>query len=211
MRLIVFGASGACGRHVVRIAVAHGHSVTAVVRPETPFESPGASVVRGDVLSAKLVASVMAGHDAVVSCLGMRYAHPWAKRRSPDDFTSRATSNILAGMKAAGVRRISVVSAAGVGSSRPTLNWPMRVLLATSNVGVAYHDLERVEALLQGSDLDWQAVRPTTLTNGRARGRVRSVERYTATAHVSREDVSMFLVEAVEAGSFAARTPMIST
>ena len=131
------------------------------------------TVVRGEVLDAAFAAGVIPGHDAVVSGLGMRYRHPWAKRESPDDFTYRATLNIVSGMKTAGVRRISVISAAGVGDSRAALNWPMRFLLATSNVGTWYAALERAEGVLRESGLDWQAVRPTTLTRKAATGRVR--------------------------------------
>jgi len=143
VKIIVFGASGKCGSRLVEMAAAAGHEVTAFVREGTRFEGP-ARVVRGDVLSPDDVAAAIAGHDAVASGLGMRYAHPWAKRMSPDDFTSRATANIVAGMRAAGVRRLVIVSAAGVGDSRRAMNWPMRAVLATSNVGVAYADLERV-------------------------------------------------------------------
>src|SRR6185369_5714798 len=126
MKLVVFGASGNCGGHFVRLAAARGHEVTAVVRAGAAYEAPASvAVARGDVLDAAFVAGVIPGHGAVVSGLGMRYKHPWAKRESPDDFTSRATGNIVAGMKAAGVARIIVISAAGVGDSRPRLNLPM--------------------------------------------------------------------------------------
>ena len=115
VRLIVFGASGKCGSHLVRLAAQRGHTVTAVVRESTSYDPPvRVSVVRGDVLASGFVASVIPGHDAVASCLGIRYAHPWARRESPDDFISRATSDIVSGMTAAGVQRVSVISAAGV-------------------------------------------------------------------------------------------------
>ena len=88
-----------------------------------------------------------------MSGLGMRYRHPWAARQSPDDFISSSTTRIVDGMRASGVSRISVISAAGVGDSRPALNLPMRIFVATSNVGVSYADLERVEQVLRGSGL----------------------------------------------------------
>ncbi|MEZ5397930.1 MAG: NAD(P)H-binding protein [Bryobacterales bacterium] len=51
MKLLVLGASGGVGREVVRLAVARGHAVTAVVRPTTPFApQPGVGVARVDVL-----------------------------------------------------------------------------------------------------------------------------------------------------------------
>jgi putative NADH-flavin reductase len=211
MKIVVFGASGSCGAHFVRRAAARGHQVTAVVRAETAYEAPaGVKVVRGDVLDAPFVASVIRGHDAVMSGLGMRYKHPWARRESPDDFTSRATANIVDGMKAAGLRRVSLISAAGVGDSRPQLNWPMRMLLAISNVGKAYADMERVEALVSQSGLDAQMVRPTTLTDKPGTGRVRITDRFRANSSIPREDVAAFMLQELENDRFSARTPMIT-
>lgn len=211
VNVIVFGASGNVGGHLVRLAAERGHRVTAVVRRETPYEPPrGVALVRGDVLDGAFVAGVVPGHDAVTSCVGMRYAHPWAKRRSPDDLVERATKNLVAAMRAAGVRRISIVSAAGVGDSRPGLNLPMRVMLAISNVGAAYADLERAEAVLRESGLDWQAVRPTTLTHGPRTDRVRIADRFATTARISREDVAAFLLRELERPAFSARTPLVT-
>jgi putative NADH-flavin reductase len=211
MKIVVFGASGNCGAHFVRLAAARGHQITAVVRAGTAYEAPpGVQVTRGDVLDATFVASVIRGHDAVMSGLGMRYKHPWARRESPDDFTSRATANIVAGMKAAGLRRVSLISAAGVADSRPGLNWPMRMMLAISNVGIAYADMERVETLVSQSGLDAQLVRPTTLTHGLRTDQVRITDRFRATSSISREDVAAFMLQELESERFSARTPMIT-
>jgi putative NADH-flavin reductase len=211
LKLIVFGASGHCGSHLVRLGANRGHRVTAVTRGASKYAPPdGVTLVQGDVLDAAFVAAVIRGHDAVASCLGMRYRHPWATRESPDDFTSRATAHIAAGMQAAGVSRLSVISAGGVGDSRRALNWPMRLLLRTSNVGVAYENLERVEHILRESRLDWQAVRPTTLTHRAASARIRVTTRYPATAMIPREDVAAFMLRELESPRFSARTPMIT-
>jgi biliverdin reductase / flavin reductase len=211
MKIIVFGASGNCGRYFVKLAAARGHAITAVVRDGSHSESASTvTLVRGDVLDAAFVARTVPGHEAVMSGLGIRYRHPWATRQSPDDFISRASSHIVSGMRESGVGRISVISAAGVGDSRPVLNLPMRFLVATSNVGAAYADLERVEKVLRESGLDWQAVRPTTLTHKPATRRVRQTERYPATATIPREDVAAFMLEELERPQFSSRTPMIT-
>ena len=211
MRLIVFGASGGCGSQLVKQAAARGHQVTAVVRSATRYEAPdGVTVVRGDVLDASFVASVIPGHDAVASCIGIRYAHPWARRESPDDFISRATTNIVSGMRASGLSRLSVISAAGVGDSRPARNSIIRFLIATSNVGVGYADLDRVEEVLRGSGLDWQAVRPVRLSGGAGTGRPHVTDRFPATASIPRADVAAFMLGELEHPQFTDRTPMIT-
>jgi len=112
-------------------------------------------------------------------------------------------------MKRHGVSRISMVSAAGVGDSRKAVAWPLRVLFRISNIRVDYDDIERAEALLAASGLDWQAVRPTSLTNGAATG-ARRVNRYGTTMRTAREDVARFMFDQLEQPRFAERTPMIS-
>ena len=212
MRIIVFGASGNCGGHFARLASSRGHAVTAVVRSGTSYDAPtGVTVKTGNVLDRAFVHGVVPGHDAVFSGLGMRYRHPWATRLSPDDFISRATDHIVTAMHACGVTRISVISAGGVGDSRLVLNLVMRFLVAFSNVGVAYADLERVERILHASGLDWQAVRPTTLTHRPGRGRARITDRYPATASISRADVAAFMLDELERPAYSSRTPLITS
>jgi len=211
VRLIVFGASGGCGSQLVQQAAVRGHQVTAVVRSATRYEAPdGVAVVRGDVLDASFVLSVLPGHEAVASCIGIRYAHPWARRESPDDFISRATTNIVSGMRACGLSRLSVISAAGVGDSRPARNLIIRFLIATSNVGVGYADLDRVEEVLRGSGLDWQAIRPVRLSGGAGTGRPRITDRFPALGSIPRADVATFMLGELERATFTDRTPMIT-
>ena len=112
-------------------------------------------------------------------------------------------------MKRHSISRVSVISAGGVGDSRPALNLVMRFFVAASNVGVAYADLERVETILRDSTLDWQAVRPTTLSNRKARGS-RLTDRYPVTASISREDVAAFMLAELERPQVNGRTPMIT-
>ncbi|MFO0684052.1 MAG: NAD(P)H-binding protein [Sandaracinus sp.] len=211
MRIVVFGATGNVGGHLARRACEKGHEITAVVRDPARYEAPaGARVEVGDVLDAAFAARVIAGHDVVVSGLGMRYAHPWAKRRSPDDFVSRATAGLIAGARAAGVKRLQIVSAAGVGSSRAVMNFAMQVMLKLSNVGVAYADLDRTEALLAASELDWQAVRPVTLTHGPASQKAHVVASYGTFTTIPRDEVARYMLGELERPAFSERTPMIA-
>lgn len=214
MRIVVFGASGQCGRLLVARAAAAGHSVTAVVRPATSYTPPeGVTVVRGDPLDAQFVAAAIAGHDAVASGLGLMRKHPanpWSRLVSPPDFASRTAGHIIAGMQAAGVRRVCAISAAGVGESAARMNWLMRFFVATSNVGVAYRDLAVMEQQYAESGLDWQTPRPTRLTNGPFTGRVRETDAFPLTAAISRADVAGYMLAQLERPEFSQRTPTIT-
>ena len=101
MKLVIFGASGGMGQHLVQQALAQGHSVTAFARrPESILAapSPGLTVAQGDVHDAAAVSAVIAGNDAVLSGLG-------ARDLGKSDVLEVGVRNILAGMAAHGVRR----------------------------------------------------------------------------------------------------------
>ena len=75
-RLIIFGATGSLGSHVLRLALAAGHQVTVVVR--TPSKLPPeaqarVSVHQGDLttLAPVNVAQLITGHDALINCAGL--------------------------------------------------------------------------------------------------------------------------------------------
>jgi uncharacterized protein YbjT (DUF2867 family) len=201
MRLLILGASGGCGQWLTRLAAERDHHVTALVRPESRFVPPPGVVVReGDITDPSFLSSVLAGQDAVLSCLGLRRAgrSPWAPLLSPPDLTSRVTKLLISAMGQRGVKRLVVISAAGVGDSIAQLTWPVRRLVATGNVGVAYRDLAAMEDMLAASGLDWLVVRPVTLSNGLPRGNARVVERYTMVSTIRRADVAAWMLAAAE-------------
>ena len=75
-RLILFGATGSLGSHVLRQALAAGHQVTALVRTPSklpPESEARVSVHRGDIsaLAPAELARIMAGHDALINCAGL--------------------------------------------------------------------------------------------------------------------------------------------
>jgi putative NADH-flavin reductase len=211
MQLVVLGASGGCGRHVVAHALARGHAVTAVVRPETGYEAPpGAHVVRADILRDGTLVEVVRGCDAVVSCLGIRRRfprNPWSRMLSPPDLTSRAATAIVAAMRAARVERVIAISAAGVADSAPRMNRLLRFVFDHSRIGDAYRDLAVAEGVFAASRLDWTCARPVTLSPRRARP-VREVEFYGLTATIPRESVAVWMLDHL-AGA-PSRTPMIA-
>ncbi len=75
-RLIIFGATGSLGSHVLRLALAAGHQVTVFVRSPSrlPLEaSTRVSVHQGDLGTHATVdiARLMSGHDALINCAGL--------------------------------------------------------------------------------------------------------------------------------------------
>jgi hypothetical protein len=71
-RLLILGATGSLGRHVLRQAVAAGHDVTAFVRKPSKLPSEvreQVSVHTGD-LSAPVPLDLVTGRDALINCAG---------------------------------------------------------------------------------------------------------------------------------------------
>jgi putative NADH-flavin reductase len=214
VKLIVFGASGGCGQWAVKLAVARGWTVTASVRDMTPYVPPnGVTVVRGDVLDSAHVASIVAGHDVVLSCLGPQRVNPrnpWSGLRSPPAFATRSADNLIAAARSAGITRIGAISAAGVGESVTSLNVVMKFLLARSTIGEMYADLADMETRYAASGLDWFAVRPVTLVNANPSHRARELTRFGMTSVIARADVAQWMLDGLVSHSgIGTRTPQI--
>jgi uncharacterized protein YbjT (DUF2867 family) len=154
MNILVVGATGPSGREVVAAALAAGHKVTAFSRhPQNGGFTPEVRLVAGDVRDAAAVAAAIEGQDAVISTLGnnrsMKNAPPCAD----------GIRNIIAAMKAAGLKRLIALSAYGTGGAPLGLfGWILSTLLAA-----VQRDKEAMEHLLEQSGLDWTAVRSPAL------------------------------------------------
>lgn len=201
MRLLIVGASGGCGRWLTTLAHRRGHQVTVLVRPGAQLDLPAdVRVVRGSALEPRDLDEALSGCDAVASCLGLRWTgwHPWSGVAGPADLTANAASVLVPAMQRAGVRRLVVISAAGVGDSVSRLSPAWRWMVGSGNLAVAYGDMARMEDVLAASSLDWLAVRPVALLNGPPRGAARPVTRVHAWSTVRRSDVAEWMLGALE-------------
>lgn len=186
-----------------------GHDVVAVVRASAMHHTsfPAGVVVRPcAVYEGTGVDDAIAGANAIISCLGIRRRNPlnpWSPLRSPEDTTCRSIGHILQAMERAGVRRIACISAAGVGDSINRVALPLRGLIRHSNLRPAYHDLDRMEQRLAESDMEWLALRPTTLTNRHRSIPARQTASYGMFSRISRAAVANALVDFADGSSTA--------
>lgn len=219
MRLLILGATGGVGRHVLSLAVDAGHQVTVLARTSSTLEAPpGVRVVRGEVLSGSGLDEAMPGQEAVLSSIGMQRrnpVNPWSTRVSAADLTSASARFIAAAMQRHGVRRVVAVSAAGVGDSYGRLNPLMRFFLATTMIGTAYRDLAAMERAYAESGVDWLAPRPTRLLDGAASGQIRVVDAFGLGASIARADVARWMLDALASPawpepSWGSRTPQLA-
>ncbi|MEU9482020.1 NAD(P)H-binding protein [Streptomyces sp. NPDC048191] len=164
MRLVVFGANGPTGRQVAEQATAAGHTVTAVTRhPDAfPLRRPGLRVEAADVLDAADVDGVVAGHDAVISTLGVPYG------RAPVTVYSTGITHITRAMTGHGIRRlVCVTSTILFDVPAPGEGFVFRKVLEPFFARVVgrtvYDDMRRMEEIVRGSGHDWTVLRPAGL------------------------------------------------
>jgi len=201
-RIAVFGASGATGQHVVRQALASGHRVTACVADPAhlPLAHEALRLARADVLVPESLSGLLEGHDAVLCLVGHKrealQQSGDTPRRRP--VCARATRHLLSAMTQAGVARIVVLGAAGIGNSCTTgrfgLGWGVRWFLPE-----VMADKERQEALLRHSALRWTVLRPGRFNHAPASGRIDVGEDLRWGWHsTSREDVAALMLRLVD-------------
>lgn len=191
MNIAVLGATGGIGRQIVVQALADGHKVTAGVRGDPArlgLEDDGLTVVRADALDPASVREVVDGADAVLSGMGPAARHD---PRKPASTSARAA---VEAMRATGVRRLLVVSAAplnrtGVGQS--VLGRRVVTPMMWAFLKELYTDLELMERILADSPLEWTSVRPPKLTDGAGRHSYRhAVEAGPPGDSIARADVA---------------------
>ncbi|MGH3256349.1 MAG: NAD(P)-dependent oxidoreductase [Streptosporangiaceae bacterium] len=165
MRIVVFGANGPTGRELVGQALAAGHDVAAVTRhPEQIPPREHLAVVGADATDGGAVNSAVAGSQAVLSALGVRYT------RKPVTVYSTGTANIIAAMQDHGVRRLVVTGSAAVdpgyrASDSVFFSRVMEPLFMRLPGQTVYADNRRMEALIRASSLDWTIIRACWLFN----------------------------------------------
>ena len=109
MKVALIGATGFVGNALLEELLARGHQVTALARnPDKLAARPQLQVVKADVQDAAQVQAAVTGHDAVISAFNPGWANPDIYQ----DFMS-GTRAIVAGTKAAGVKRYIVIGGAG--------------------------------------------------------------------------------------------------
>ncbi|MFJ5230457.1 NAD(P)-dependent oxidoreductase [Kitasatospora sp. NPDC088391] len=208
MELTVLAATGGIGRHLLRQALAAGHQVTAVVRnPVKLGARPGARVIRVDLATAgpEELRAAVEGADAVLSGLG-----PVGKGEA--GVAEQGTRAVVEVMRAAGTRRLVVVSAAPIGTvpspDRPhpprhdpgegPLTRHLLTPIVKRVLRAHYADLARMEDAVLASGLDWTIVRPPRLTNGPLTGAYRTAHgrNLRGGSTISRADVADSMLRA---------------
>lgn len=137
--LLVVGATGSIGRHVVDEALREGHRVRALVRDESRGRRlpQGVDLVVGDLTRADTLGQAVAGIDAVVFTHGSNGRPP-----GPEAVDYGAVRNVLSALRGREVR-IALMTAISVTDRKGAHDWK-----------------RRGERLVRASGLPYTIVRP---------------------------------------------------
>jgi Putative NADH-flavin reductase len=149
MNVALIGATGNAGSRILAELANRGHSVTAIVRnPDQVPSLPGVTATKGDANDQTGLATLLKGHDAVISSVMFIASDP---------------AKLIGAVQASGVKRYLVVGGAGSLEVAPGLK-----VVDTPDFPAEY----KAEALaggvfleaLRGTDnLDWTFLSPSAV------------------------------------------------
>lgn len=198
-KLIIFGATGATGKEVVKQSLEQGCEVTVIVRNTSAVQlgHPNLRIVQGDVLQPASFIKEITGKDAVISCLGI------GSSTKPTVVYSQGIKNILTAMEHANITRLICISAGALYSNK---NMGMVIQVLTRFVlqkifRNLYADMRLMEKTLESTDIDWTILRPPMLKNSPLTKKFR-VAIQCNIKHpfsISRADLAWYMVSIIEA------------
>lgn len=213
MKLLIFGASGGTGQHLVQQALAQNYTVTAFARrPESILAAPapGLTVIAGEIHDGKAVSAAIAGQDAVLSALG-------ARSLGRSDVLETGVRNMLAGMSAHGVSRIIVLGASGAAEDAAAhqgiaIRITLR-LISSTILREPFRSQRQQEQLLAASNVQYTIVRAPRLLNHPPVGRYRVQEDGLPPGGLTipRVDVADFMLRQVTDRQWIRKGPYVAT
>ncbi len=187
--IALIGASGNVGSRILRELSERGHQVTAIARhPEGIPSLPGATAVGGDINDSTGTATLLAGHDAVVSSV---------------KFLDTDFDRLLNAVRASGVKRFLVVGGAGSLEVAPGQRLVDQPDFPSQYKQEALRGAEFLDLLGTVDDLDWTFLSPSALfVPGERTGKFRLGTDQLLTSDngssISFEDFAIAMVDEIE-------------
>ncbi len=216
MKILLIGATGRTGKHILQECLDRGHQVNAIVRNKTKVNTKNESLALFEGLpnDEKMIEEAIKGCEAVLFALNVSRTSdwPWAKLRSPEKLVSRTIDYLVKAMKKNKIKRILTLSAWGTHETFQELPSWFRWLIRNSNVKYPYADHERHEDALKASKLDFTILRPAGLTNAKKlRELVVTIDGQPKPSFtISRRQVAIFMLDCLEQKKYIGQLPTIS-
>jgi len=216
MKILLLGATGRTGRHLLQQALDRGHTVHALVRDRrrVKISSENLLLFEGSPLDKATMQNAMAGCEAILSVLNISRNNdwPWSRLRTPKDFLSSVMKNIIELAAQHHIQRIVITSAWGVAETRKDVPGWFRWFIEHSNILYPYEDHARQEDLLKQTSLQWTAIRPVGLVNGETKKAV-MVSLNTGPKPritIGRSSLAAFMLDVLEKNMYLRQMPVVS-
>ena len=206
MKILILGATGPTGHHLVIQALEQHHEVTALVRTPSKLKTnhEKLTIITGDALDKNVLLKALAGQDAVLSALGR------GQSLRSSGLITKAVSILIPAMNEMNVKRLIFLSGFGAGETFVQANFIQKIIFSTFLTGI-YGDKARAEKQLRSSTLDWILVYPVVLTNTPATGKYQVGETLIMKGmpKISRADVAGFMLKQLTDNTFLKRSPVL--
>lgn len=201
--VVLIGATGFVGSHILSELVNRGHKVTAVVRhSDKVAKSANVTAVEEDVTNVGAIAKLAEGKDAIISAYNPGWTNPEIGRLTTENYPK-----IVEAAKKSGVKRLLIVGGAGTLFCAPGLRVvdsgaiPAEIMDGVRTLGNFY-----LNVLSREQDIDWVFFSPagTFDEKGSRTGKFRLgkddliVDPATKSSHISVEDYAVAMVDELE-------------
>jgi len=136
MKLLITGATGFIGRHLLSRLLEEGYSVSATARSEADAQSlnqRGVNTTQIDLLSTNNLQPLVRGHDCVIHCAA--HVGLWGPKSLYENLNIQLTQRLLEAATQESVRKFIYMSCANV-----VLNDPGPIENATEDMTICHHD-----------------------------------------------------------------------
>ena len=189
MRVLVAGANGQVGQHIVRLLAERGHEVRAMIRDED--QAHKLRELGGETVVADLegdVSHTVQGCDAVIFSAG---GGPGSGAEKKETVDKGGAMKLIEAAQEHGARRYVMVSAMGAADPDSGSEAMQPYLYAKA----------QADQTLQESGLDYTIVRPGRLTDEAGTGNVEAAPSLGKRGEIPREDTAHVIVATLEKGN----------
>jgi uncharacterized protein len=166
LNILLLGATGRVGRHIVTCALQDNHHVTVLVRTPEKFQvnHENLTILQGNVLNKDDLFQAVNEMDVVISALNT----------GGTTTLSESMPLLIEAMEKEGMKRIITIGTAGILQSRISPNLLRYQSSESKRKSTrAAEEHQKVYDILNQSTLDWTIVCPTYLPDGEREGNYR--------------------------------------